>query len=57
MNPNDLRARVEAHIRACIDWEAWERCRLAEEAEKDSINRVVGEMIISGLASKKSPPQ
>lgn len=48
MNPNDLRARVEAHIRAYIDWEAWERCRLAEEAEKDSINRVVGEMIISG---------
>lgn len=57
MNPNDLRARVEAHIRASIDWEAWERCRLAEKAEKDSINRVVGEMIISGLASKKSPPQ
>jgi hypothetical protein len=57
MNPNDLRARVEAHIRAYIDWEAWERCRLAEEAEKDSINQVVGEMIISGLASKKSSPQ
>jgi hypothetical protein len=54
LNPNILRARVEAVIRECINWEIWERCRLAEVAEKDTIRRVVGNMISSGLAVKRS---
>jgi hypothetical protein len=55
MNPNDLRERVEAVLRTHIHWGAWERCRLAEAAEQDAIRTVVGNMIISGLAAKKSP--
>jgi hypothetical protein len=54
MNPNDLRKRVEAVIREYMHWGAWERCSLAEAARQDAIRTVVGNMIISGLASKKS---
>jgi hypothetical protein len=58
MNPNELRDRVEEEIQDYIDWDIWERCELAEAAEKESIRTVVRQvrqMIISGLASKKSP--
>jgi hypothetical protein len=55
MNPNDLRDRVEEAIQEYIDWDIWERCELTEAAEKESIRTVVGKMIISGLAAKKSP--
>jgi hypothetical protein len=53
MNPNELRDRVEEAIQAYIDWDIWERCELAEAAEKDTIRTVVGNMIISGLASNR----
>jgi hypothetical protein len=55
MNPNELRDRVEEAIQEYIDWDIWERSELAEAAEKETIRTVVGNMIISGLASKKSP--
>jgi hypothetical protein len=55
MNPNELRDRVEGAIQEYIDWDIWERSELAEAAERESIRTVVGQMIISGLASKRSP--
>jgi hypothetical protein len=55
MNPNDLRDRVTAIIAEYIDWDTWERCRLAEGAEREAIRTVVGNMIISGLTPKTSP--
>jgi len=42
LNPNVLRARVEATIREYIDWSEWERCAKVEDAERDSILEVVG---------------
>lgn len=42
LNPNTLRSRVEAAIRAYIDWPEWERCAKVEEAERASILDVVG---------------
>ena len=56
MNPNDLRDRVEEAIMGYIDWDLWERSKLAEAAEQYTLRTVVGNMIISGLASKKLPP-
>jgi hypothetical protein len=43
LNPNTLRARVEAEIRAVIEWEAWERCAKVEAAEQESLSRILGE--------------
>jgi hypothetical protein len=37
MNPNDLRARVEAHILTRIDFEAWHRAEVVEQAETASL--------------------
>ena len=37
MDPNELRARVEAAIRAEINWEEWERYEKANEAEQESL--------------------
>lgn len=37
MDPNDLRARVEAEINEHIEPEAWERCRIVNEAEQQSL--------------------
>ena len=42
MSPVTLRQRVEQAIRSVIDWKAWERCMLAEEAEKATIRTVLG---------------
>jgi hypothetical protein len=41
MNPNDLRARVEAAITAEIDAESWARARLAEAAEQSAIREIM----------------
>jgi hypothetical protein len=41
LDPNVLRARVEAAIREYIDWAAWERCSLAEQAERQSLADVM----------------
>ena len=37
LDPNILRARVEEAIREHIDWSSWERCALAEQAERSSL--------------------
>jgi hypothetical protein len=42
LDPNILRARVEAAIREYIDWPSWERCAAVEQAERDSLLQVVG---------------
>jgi hypothetical protein len=41
INPNTLRARVESSIRAVIDWPAWHRSQLAEQAEVQSLREIV----------------
>ncbi|WFU53028.1 hypothetical protein QA639_25485 [Bradyrhizobium pachyrhizi] len=41
MDPNDLRARVEGMIERHIEPVAWERCRLVNEAERDSLREVL----------------
>lgn len=55
MNPNDLRARVEEAIRGHIDWDAWQRCEVAEAAERRSLEHYLGnwrEAVIAGQATK-----
>ena len=37
LDPRELRARVEAAIEAHLDPEAWDRCEVAEKAEKASM--------------------
>ncbi len=50
MNPNDLRARVQAAIEAEIEPAAWERYVRAEELEREAIRTYCGEIArISGL--------
>jgi hypothetical protein len=39
MSPPVLRRRVEAAIRRLINVEAWEHCRMVEEAERESLKR------------------
>jgi hypothetical protein len=41
MDPNDLRARVEEEIQRHIEPEAWERCRIVDEAERESLRHVL----------------
>jgi hypothetical protein len=41
MDPNDLRSRVEEEIKKHIEWEAWERCRVVDEAERESLRHVL----------------
>jgi hypothetical protein len=50
MNPNDLRTRVEEVIRSYIEWPTWERCKLTEDATKETIRNLVP--IISRQATK-----
>jgi hypothetical protein len=42
MDPNDLRERVKEAIEAEIDPEAWERCKVINKAEMESLNEVLG---------------
>jgi len=42
LSPVVLRDRLEAAIRAEIDWPAWHRCELAEQAETASLREVLG---------------
>jgi hypothetical protein len=37
MDPNDLRKRVEKEIKKHINREAWERCRVVDIAERESM--------------------
>jgi hypothetical protein len=41
MDPNDLRSRVEDEIKKHIEPEAWERCKLINEAEQESLRHVL----------------
>jgi hypothetical protein len=50
MNPTVLRARVRTAIESYIEWPTWERCKLTEEATKETIRNVVP--IISRQATK-----
>lgn len=46
MDPNDLRLKVEAEIKTFIDPETWERHKLAEQAEQETV-RTIAERIIN----------
>jgi hypothetical protein len=37
MDPNDLRSRVEREIRRHIEPVAWRRCKMVDEAERESM--------------------
>jgi hypothetical protein len=41
MDPNDLRSRVEQQIKSYIEAEAWERCRIVDKAERESLRHVL----------------
>ena len=41
MHPDALRERVEMTIGKFIEWEAWERCCAAQQAEQDSLQSVL----------------
>jgi hypothetical protein len=41
MDPNDLRSRVEEEIDNHIEPEAWERCRVVDKAERESLRHVL----------------
>ena len=41
MDPNDLRSRVEEEINKHIEHEAWERCRVVDAAERESLRHVL----------------
>jgi hypothetical protein len=41
MDPNDLRSRVEDEIMKHIEPDAWERCRIVDEAERESLRYVL----------------
>jgi hypothetical protein len=41
MDPNDLREIVEHEIKRLIEPEAWERCRVCQEAEQESLQTVL----------------
>jgi hypothetical protein len=41
MDPNDLRSRVEDQIKLHIEPVAWERCRVVDKAERESLRHVL----------------
>jgi len=41
MDPNDLRSRIEDEINNHIDSDAWERCRVVDQAERESMRTVL----------------
>jgi hypothetical protein len=41
MDPNDLRSRVEEKINLHIEPDAWERCRVVDAAERESMRHVL----------------
>jgi hypothetical protein len=43
LDPNDLRAMVDAAIRERIEPVAWKRCRVIEKAERESIRSVLSQ--------------
>jgi hypothetical protein len=45
MDPNDLRERVETEIMEYVDEEAWERHKLTETAEKETVKTIAERMV------------
>jgi hypothetical protein len=45
MDPNDLRERVETEIAEYVDDEAWERHKLTETAEKETVKTIAERMV------------
>jgi hypothetical protein len=41
MDPRELRQRVEKAIRGQIEWEAWERCTVIQQAERESLQHLL----------------
>jgi hypothetical protein len=41
LDPNALRSRVKREIKKHIEKEAWERCRIVDEAERESLRHVL----------------
>ena len=41
MDPRDLRSRVDEEIQMHIEDEAWERCRIVDEAERESMRTIL----------------
>ena len=41
MDPNALRACIEAAVRAEIEWEAWNRCEVVNDAERELLREVL----------------
>jgi hypothetical protein len=41
LDPRDLRRMVEQAIQEQIEWEAWERCRVVQQAEIESLKNVL----------------
>jgi hypothetical protein len=41
MDPNDLRDRVEGEIVSRIEQTAWNRCKITEQAEQESLREVI----------------
>jgi hypothetical protein len=48
LSPAVLRDRLEVFIRAEIDWPTWNRSRLAEQAETESLRNVLGHRTLNG---------
>lgn len=45
MDPNDLRERVRGEIKAYIDSETWERHKLTEKAEQETVRTIAERMV------------
>jgi hypothetical protein len=45
LDPNELRACVERAIVACINPIAWERCKVVERAEQESLRTVMAKWV------------
>jgi hypothetical protein len=52
MDPNDLRSRVEKEIKKHIEPKAWKRCKVIDEAERESMRHVLDGWKVSKKASK-----
>jgi hypothetical protein len=51
MDPNDLRAWVEAEIKELIDEEPWKRAELIERAERETLS-----VVMKGWGANPTPP-